>query len=111
MPSQLIAHAGLLGAARLNPGKMSESLPNVAVAVNEVTGNWSLAGHLADRGGHPSWPGLRALVTAQAPWLSASRPGMPGVCAAEIGPARGRQCSFNCHRNYDSAVGSPGDIV
>ncbi len=111
MPSQLIAHAGLLGAARLNPGKMSESLPNVAVVVNEVTGNWSLAGHLADRVGHPSWPGLRALVTAQAPWLSAPQPGRPGLCAACKGPAARRQYCFTCELHHQCAGGDLADVV
>lgn len=56
---------------------MSEALPNLAVVVNEVTGNWSPAGHLGGDTSRPDLGELRALVAAQLPALSAPRPPAP----------------------------------
>jgi hypothetical protein len=111
MPSQPIARRLLLGAVRGNPGKLSEALPNVAVVVNEVTGNWSLTGHLGRRAARRSWPELRALVSAQAPWLSAPQPGRPGLCIVCRGPSGRRQQCFQCELHEQCAGGRLADLV
>lgn len=112
MPSQPIAQAGLLGAARRNPGKMSEALPNVAVVVNEVTGNWLPAGHLRSRTSRHAWREMRDLVLAQAPSLSAPLPGAGGLCGVCRGPARRSSAHcFQCELHVQCAPGSLADVV
>jgi predicted amidophosphoribosyltransferase len=112
MPSQPIAHRGLLGAARRNPGKMSEALPNVAVVVKEVTGNWLPAGHLGSRAARHTWSEMRDLVLARAPSLSAPWPAAAGLCRVCRGPSgRSSAHCFQCELHVQCAPGSLADVV
>ena len=111
MPSQLIARRVLLGAGRRNHGKLSEALPNVALVVNEVTGNSSVTSHLSSRSPRWSWCELRTLVAAQAPWLSAPQPGRPGLCAVCRGPSGRRARCFQCELHDQCARGALADVV
>src|ERR1700722_19374664 len=91
---------------------MSETLPNVAVVVNEVTGNQSPAGHLLSRTGPADWCQLRRLVAAQAPTLSAPAAGLPGLCAVCRGPTAPRRgYCFQCELHAECAGGGLADLV
>jgi predicted amidophosphoribosyltransferase len=91
---------------------MSEALPNVAVVVNEVTGNWLPTGHLRSRATRQTWREMRDLVLAQAPSLSAPRPEAAGLCRVCRGPARRSTAHcFQCELHVQCAPGSLADVV
>jgi len=111
VPSQPIARRVLLGAAKRNPGEMSEALPNVAAVVNEVPGNPSPRRLLSSGISRARWDELRTIVTAQAPWLSAPRPGSPDLCAVCRGPSGRKLRCFQCELHHQCAGGSLADVV
>ena len=91
---------------------MSEALPNVAVVVNEVTGNRLPGRHLGSRLPGNGWDEMRRLVLAQAPQLRAPLPGMPGLCAVCRGPAgRGSVRCFQCDLQRQCAGSGLADLV
>ncbi len=91
---------------------MSEALPNVAVVINEVTGNQLPGRHLGSRRPGNGWGEMQRLVLAQAPELSAPAPGMSGLCAVCCGPAgRGSACCFQCDLQGQCAGGGLADLV
>src|SRR6185437_3103142 len=91
---------------------MSEALPNVAVVVNEVTGNRLPGRHLGGRLPGNGWGEMQRLVLAQAAELCYPVPGMPGWCAVCRGPARrGSAYCFQCDLHGQCAGGGLADLV
>lgn len=101
MPSQPIARQRLLGAARRNPGKLSEALLSVAVVVNE-----------RPPATRDAWHELRREVLAVAPALSAPQAGAAGLCRICRGPSRrsSARC-FQCELHRQCGGDSLADVV
>jgi hypothetical protein len=58
------------------------------------------------------WQLLRRGAGAQAPYLSAPRPGQPGLCASCLGPAGpGHARCYQCDLHLQCAAGSLADVV
>jgi len=91
---------------------MSEVLPTVALVLNEAPDRRLLPELPHRQADELAWRQLRDLVQAQAPLLSAPRPGLPGLCAVCHGPAAvgGARC-FQCDLHCQLAPDSLADVV
>lgn len=89
---------------------MSEALPNVAAVVNEANARLLAARHLSAT--RDTWHGLRRVVLAVAPSLSAPQAGGAGLCRVCRGPSRrsSARC-FQCELHGQCGGDSLADVV